>query len=237
MKLYRLLHACTSQYEFKWAKLYLVEAQELMKLIDSSGSSTGFALFYTEKALYHYYLSEFAQAYADSYKALLLLHDYFSTRTNRRDPPREPIAFMNMAADGAEMFRSVGAALGGGFGAGLGGGFGVGAGLGTQVSRTSRAPALPNDFAHSLYPYLPPKTILDILRHASKICVVRRQFKEAALLIEYAVKFARSFFFLFLTLHIIRSVPPRPPTILVFSNNDIFYYGQEMFPDNISFFL
>jgi tetratricopeptide (TPR) repeat protein len=41
---------------------------------------------------------------------------------------------------------------------------------------------------------LPPRAVLDVFRQASKVCVVRREFKKAELLIQFAVQFARDQF-------------------------------------------
>jgi tetratricopeptide (TPR) repeat protein len=41
---------------------------------------------------------------------------------------------------------------------------------------------------------LPPRAVLDVFRQAAKVCVVRREFKKAELLIQFAVQYARDHF-------------------------------------------
>ena len=38
---------------------------------------------------------------------------------------------------------------------------------------------------------VPPKVVVDVFRHCAKACMVKRQFKKAELIIQYAVMYAR----------------------------------------------
>lgn len=182
---------CVGLYEFKSAQQYVTLASDLMRLLctrldpDASceprGSGDGgggegradvdaeterepfFAPFFIERALCHYHQSEFEAAYANAFRALSLLRSLYSPRL----PAPEPQSTSTSAT-------LTGATNGSGSASGK-------RRAKTVFEMTER---------HPLH-YLPPTSVLDVVRHASKICVVRRQFKDAALLVEYAVRYAR----------------------------------------------
>lgn len=176
ISLRRLIHVCVGLYEFKLALQHVTGASALMRLLctrlDAADAEVDaeterepfFAPFFIERALCHYHQSEFEAAYANAFRALSLLRSL----SHPRDATASATTSGSASASSASMDST------------------------NSIAGTRRKAATVFDLTerHPLH-YLPPASVLDVVRHASKICVVRRQFKDAALLVEYAVRYAR----------------------------------------------
>ena len=180
----RLIHVCVGLYEFKAVQHYVKSASELMRLLCTRLDDVGargpgevelevdeeterdpfFAPFFIERALCHYHQSEFEAAYANAFRALSLLRSLYRPRHANVNVNSNVNANVNANADSTTSTTMR-----------------VRGGRRTVFELTERHPLQ----------YLAPTAVLDVVRHASKICVVRRQFKDAALLVEYAIRYAR----------------------------------------------